>query len=68
MKQALAKGVDLRDYTKHVEAELHQIEQSSIQDCEFFFFSFFLLSSASFSFPDSREFHALRHRPEPLLG
>jgi len=34
VKQALAKGVDLRDYTKTVEAELREIEQSSVQDCE----------------------------------
>jgi len=60
VKQALAKGVDLRDYTKHVEAELHQIEQSSIQDCEYFFFFFFSFSSFLF-LPDSLEFHAHRH-------
>ncbi|CAF90117.1 unnamed protein product [Tetraodon nigroviridis] len=33
VKEALRTGVDLRQYSKQVESELHRIEQASIKDC-----------------------------------
>uniref|UniRef100_A0A7N6BS97 Vacuolar protein sorting-associated protein 52 homolog n=1 Tax=Anabas testudineus TaxID=64144 RepID=A0A7N6BS97_ANATE len=35
VKEALKTGVDLRQYSKQVEAELQRIEQASIKDCIF---------------------------------